>query len=49
MRDWLLLAGFGVCVVIGVVTVLWPQLSTPDDPTQSGSVQSPPPRNSAPK
>ena len=34
MRDTLLLAGFVVCVVIGIATVLWPQLSTHDAPVK---------------
>jgi len=35
MRDILLLAGFVVCAVIGAVTVLWPQLSTHEEPKNS--------------
>lgn len=37
MRDALLLVGFVVCVVIGAVTVVWPQLSTHDDPPKSAT------------
>jgi hypothetical protein len=37
MRDVLLLVGFVVCVALGAVTVLWPELSSHDDapPPQS--------------
>jgi hypothetical protein len=35
MRDVVLLGGFVVCVVIGAVTVLWPELASHDETPQA--------------
>jgi hypothetical protein len=47
MRDVLLLVGFVVCMAIGGVTVLWPEVQSHDDaPASIGGGANPPPQKS---
>jgi hypothetical protein len=49
MRDVLLLVGFVVCVAIGGVTVLWPEVQSHDDaPAAIGGAPPAPQKSEAP-